>query len=160
MQEATRTARDEAVDAVRRKFATKRESLASKLQRASAAVTRESEQASHQNMHTAVSFGATVIGALLGRKAVSTGSIGRATTAARGVGRSMKEAGDVKRAEENRAALQRQLEDLDRDIAAQTDAIAATYAAEPTFERVSIAPKRGQVAVQFVALGWLPAHGA
>ena len=157
VQEAMRAARDAAVDAVRRKFATRRDSLSGKLQRADAAVARESEQASQQKVQTAVSFGATVLGALLGRKAVSAGSLGRATTAARGVGRSMKEAGDVKRAEENRATLQRQLEALDAEIAAETEKIAAEYTAEAVFERVSIVPTRGQVAVQFVALGWIPA---
>jgi hypothetical protein len=157
VQEAARANRDAAVDAVRRKFAARRDSLNAKVQRAEAAVARESEQAAQQKVQTAVSFGATVLGALLGRKAVSTGSLGRATTAARGVGRTMKEAGDVKRAQESRGALQRQIEELDRQIAAETDAIAAAYAAEPVFERVSIAPKRGQVAVQFVTLGWMPA---
>ena len=34
----------------------------------------------------------TIVGALLARKAINAGTIGRATTAARGVGRSMKEA--------------------------------------------------------------------
>ena len=61
-------------------------------------VRREEDQASQQRTQTMVSFGATVIGALLGRKAVSASTLGRATTAVRGVGRSVKESQDVGRA--------------------------------------------------------------
>ena len=68
----------------------------------------------------------------------------------------MKEAADVKRATETRAAVQQQLAELDARIAAETDAIAAAYAAEPVFERVTLAPRRGRVAIEFVALGWVP----
>jgi hypothetical protein len=157
VHDATRAARDEALDGVRRKFAARREALAERLRKAEAAVAREGEQASQQKMQTAVSFGATVLGALLGRKAVSAGTLGRATTAARGVGRTMKEAADVKRASESRDAVQQQIEELDAKIAAETEAIAAAYAAEPTLERITLAPRRGRVAVEFVALGWLPA---
>jgi hypothetical protein len=160
VHEASRAARDSALDAVRRKFAARRAALAEKLRRADAAVAREGEQASHQKVQTAVSFGATVLGALFGRKAASTSTLGRATTAARGVGRTMKEASDVKRASENREAVQQQLEELDKQIATETDAIVAAYAAEPALDRVAVASKRGQVAVQFVALGWIPAPGA
>ena len=72
--------------------------LAERLRRAEQAVDREQQQASDQKLQTAVSMGATVLGALFGRKAVSIGTLGRATTAARGVGRTMKEDSDVKRA--------------------------------------------------------------
>ena len=157
VHEATRAARDAAVDQVRRKFAARREALAEKLRKADAALAREGEQASQQKMQTAVSFGATVLGALLGRKTVSTGTLGRATTAARGVGRTMKEAGDVKRAVENRDAMQRQLEELERQVTGETDAIVAAYDTDPVLERIAVAPKRGHIAVEFVALGWLPA---
>ena len=71
--------------AVRQKYAAKQAALAERLRRAEAAVTRESEQSSQQKLQAAVSIGATLVGALLGRKAISTGTLGRATTAARGV---------------------------------------------------------------------------
>ena len=58
-------------------------------------MARESEQSSQQKLQAAVSIGATLVGALFGRKAISVGTLGRATTAARGMSRTMKEAGDV-----------------------------------------------------------------
>jgi hypothetical protein len=156
VQDALREARDAEVDAVQKKFAAKRQRLAERLRKAEGAVDREQRQASQQKTQTMLSMGAAAIGALFGRKALSTGTLGRATTAARGVGRSMKEAGDVKRAAENVAALRQQLEAFDESVRDETHAIGARYQGTPELESITIAPKRGQVAVQFVALGWDP----
>ena len=93
-----------------------------------------------------------------GRKAVSASTLGRATTAARGMCRVGKEAQDVTRATENVNALKTQLSELE---AAMQDDIAAVTAdwdlANEPFERVLVKPKRGGVSVQLVALVWVPA---
>ena len=150
-----RAARDAAVESVRRKYAPKHAALAERLRRAEASLGREQEQASEQKAQAAVSLGATVLGALLGRKAVSTGTIGRATTTARGVGRSMKEASDVKRATETVAAVRQQMRDLEDQAAADAAAIGVGFDVGAALEPVAIAPKRGQIDVRFVALGWM-----
>lgn len=103
-----------------------------------------------------LSAGAAVIGALLGRKALNTGTLGRATTAARGVGRSMKEAEDVRQAQENADRLREQLAAFDQEVKDETHAIGARYDAPVELERLALAPKRGQVHVQFVGLGCEP----
>ncbi len=156
VQDAMRSARDEAVEAVRRKYAPRQAALAERLRRAEAGVQRETQQASQQKLQTALSMGATVLGALLGRRRMTTGTLGRATTAARGVGRSMKEAEDVKRASETVEAVRQQVEDLEAQVGEETRAIAAGFDAAAPLERVTLTPKRGQVAIQFVALGWIP----
>ena len=157
VQDANRAERDEAIDAVRKKYAPRQAQLAERLRRAEATVARETEQASHAKLQTAVSVGATILGALFGRKAVSTGTLGRATTAARGVGRSMKEAEDIKRASDTAEAVRAQMQQLADELQEETQRIAAEYGADVPLERVALAPKRGQVTVQFVALGWVPA---
>jgi hypothetical protein len=156
VNDASRAARDEAVDAVRRKYAAKQAQLAERLRRAEAAVARETDQASQAKLQTMLSMGATVLGALLGRKAVSTSTLGRATTAARGIGRSMKESEDITRAGESAESVRTQISDLDAQVLAETQQIAAQYDGDPGIERVSLTPRRGQVNVQFVALGWMP----
>ena len=156
VQDARRAARDEEVEALRRKYGAKRDALAERVRKAAAAVDREQQQASDSKTQTMLSFGAAAIGAMLGRKVFNTGTLGRATTAARGVGRSMKEAGDVKRASENVAALQAQIAEMDALVTQETQQIAARFDAPVDVERVPLAPKRGQVTVQFVALGWDP----
>ncbi len=156
VQDAQRSARDEAVDAVRRKYASKLGTLAEQLRRAEAAVGRESEQASQQKLQTAVSFGATLLGAFLGRKVVSTGTLGRATTAARSVGRSMKESSDVQRASDSVDAVRKRQQQMEDQIQDETRTITATFDRPPGLERVTLLPKRGQVIVQLIALGWDP----
>jgi hypothetical protein len=159
IQEAHRAARDEAVEAARRKYATKQAQLADRLRRAEAAVAREQQQASQAKLQTWVSGGATVLGAFLGRKTVNMGSLGRATTTVRGIGRSMKESEDIKRAGESADTVRAQIRELDQQILADTQRIAAQFEADVPLERLALSPKRGQVAVHFVALGWRPTDG-
>jgi len=122
---ALRERRDAEKARIEQKYAPKRAALVERVRRAEEKKVREEQQASQQKMQTAVSFGATVIGALLGRKKVSVGNLGRATTAARGVGRSMKEDQDVQQAGENLAQLQEQLATLDQEIGSAMAAIDA-----------------------------------
>jgi hypothetical protein len=157
VQDALREARDAEVDAMRRKFAEKRVRAEAALRRAEQAVAREANQASQAKLQTAVSFGATVLGALLGRKRISTSTLGRATTAVRGAGRAYKESEDVGRAQQNVAAAKQALDDLDARIAEETAAITARVEADAgNLDTISLTPKRGQIAVQAVALGWRP----
>jgi hypothetical protein len=155
VQGAQREARDAAVEDLRRKFAEKRARLEEKVRRAEQGVQREQEQASQAKLQSGVSIAATVFGALLGRRSISTSTLGRATTAARGMGRVSKEQDDIKRAQENVDVAKTALEAMDAEIAEETAAIAARFDADASrIETVSLAPKRGQVLVQFVALGW------
>jgi hypothetical protein len=156
VQDAQRSARDEAVDAVRKKYASKLATLEEQQRRAEAAVGRESEQASQQKLQTAVSFGATLLGAFLGRKVVSSGTLGRATTAARSVGRSMKESSDVQRASDTADAVRTRRQELEDQIKEETSTITAAFDRPPDLERVTLLPKRGQVVIQLIALGWDP----
>jgi hypothetical protein len=156
---AARSARDAAVDAVRKKYAARERTLADRLRRAEVALDRERQQASGQKVQTAVSLGATLLGALFGRRPTSAGTIGRATTTARGVGRSMKEASDVKRAAEQVDAVRAAAADLDREIATDIEAVAARVAQDTPLEPVIVRPRRGHVEVQYVALAWVPEAG-
>jgi hypothetical protein len=155
LQEAQRAARDVALDKIRKKYGAKQAQVAEQLRRAEASVERESAQASQQRLQTGLSMGATILGAIFGRKAIGAGTLGRATTAARGVGRTMKEAEDIKRASENVEAVRARARVLEEEVLAETQKI--TDGSGPAaIERVSLAPKRGQVSVQLVGLGWRP----
>src|SRR5262249_6117072 len=124
--QAGREKRDEAVAKLRDKYAPKIAALQERIRRAEQTVERESEQVTHQGIQTAISIGATLIGAILGRKAVSATTLGRATTAARGAGRILKERQDVGRAQESTEALRAQLAELEAAVKAESDQIGAT----------------------------------
>jgi hypothetical protein len=155
MSHGSREDRDRQLDAVRKKYAPRQAAIEEKLRRANQAVERESEQATGQKLQTVISVGATLVGALLGRKALNVGTIGRATTAARGVGRSMKESEDIERAKQNVAALEEQRQQLDAEFAAETAALdAANDVATETLEKITIKPKKTNITVKLVGLVW------
>jgi hypothetical protein len=155
LQHAGRESRDGAVDALRKKYGPKQAALEEKLRRAKQAAERESQQATGAKMQVAISVGATLMGALFGRKAISASTIGRATTVARGVGRTMKESEDTQRAEQTVTALEEQQRQLEADLAAETAALdTSSAAATEKFDRVTLKPKKGNVNVKLVALVW------
>lgn len=155
LQHKGREVRDEEVERLRKKYAPKQAALQEKLRRAQQAVQRETEQASGAKLQTAISFGATLVGALLGRKAISASNVGRATTAARSVGRSMKESDDIARAQETAGAMEAQIRELEDELAAETAALqASTDVVNEKLEPLVLKPKRGNVAIKIVALVW------
>jgi hypothetical protein len=156
LHEALREKRDQLKERLREKHGQKIVALQERLRRAQQAVEREQLQSQQQRVQTAVSMGATILGAVLGRRAVGTGTLGRATTAARGASRSYKEAQDVQRAQETVAALQQQLADLEAQVQAEMDAAGAIDAAAEPLETVTLRPKRTGIAVQAVGLAWVP----
>jgi hypothetical protein len=155
LQHEGREVRDGEVERLRRKYAPKQAALMEKLRRAKQAVAKETEQATGAKLQSAISFGATLVGALLGRKAISASNVGRATTAARSVGRSMKESDDIERAQETVAAIDAQLKELDGELAAETAAMhATTDVVNEKLDAVTLKPKRGNVSVKLVTLVW------
>ena len=121
------------------------------------AVEREKEQASQQKVQTAISFGATLLGAFLGRKAVSAASMGRAAGTLRAGSRTWKETQDAARAQETVEALRQELAELESRFETEARGIeSAAGAAAEIFEAVSIKPKKTNIAVRLVALAWAP----
>ncbi|MFN2382970.1 MAG: ATP-binding protein [Gemmatimonadota bacterium] len=152
LQQLGRERRDLAMDLVRKRFATRRAGLEEKLRKARQGVEREQGQARQQKVQTAISVGATILGAVLGRRAA-----GPATTAARSAGRSMKESGDIARAQETEVALEQQLAALEAEIGAALAALEAPSAAQTEpLEEVAVRPKKKDVVVTQLGLVWLP----
>jgi hypothetical protein len=157
VQHALREKRDEAVAAMRARQAPKLAALDEKVRKAGQAVQKESQQAADQKVSAVVSVGATVLGALFGRKAASIGTLGRATTAARGVSRVGREAEDVARAQANLDTLTAQRDALAASLEADLQQVQHDWSPDgESFERVVIKPKRGGVQPQLVALAWRP----
>jgi hypothetical protein len=152
-----REKRDEAVEKLRRKYAPKFEQLEERKRRAEQSVEREREQAKGQKMQTAISVGATLLSSFLGRKRVSMSTLGRATTAVRGASRSMKEAEDVDRAEDNVAALDQKLADLDAEFKAETANLERSFDPQTEqLETVSLKPTKANISIDLLTLVWAP----
>jgi hypothetical protein len=157
LQLVAREKRDELTEKIRSKYSAKTATLQQQLLRAEHAVQREEEQAKNRKMQTAISFGATLLGAFTGRKIVSSGNLGRATTAMRDVGRTMDEQGDIKRAEESLTAMKQKRADLEADFQAEVDAIGAQM--DPMAEaldQLTVRPRKSDIAVDSMGLVWTP----
>ena len=160
LAQGARERRDAAADALRQKYAPRLAALQERLRRSQQTVAREKQEATQAGIQTAISVGATVLGALFGRRTISATTIGKATTAARGAGRTMKQAGDVGRAEESAGAVEQQIRDLDAELQRELDASAlATDPAAEKLETVTLRPKKTDVTVRSVGLVWLPYRG-
>ncbi|MCU0564505.1 MAG: DUF87 domain-containing protein, partial [Desulfobacterales bacterium] len=78
--QAAREQRDLEVEKLRRRYGEKFSQLKDRRMRAEQALAREQEQVSAKKVETAISFGTAILGAFLGRKAVSSTSAGRIGT--------------------------------------------------------------------------------
>ena len=121
----SREQRDAAVEKLRAQYAPKLHRLEERVRNAEQIVQREEGQARGAQVQTAISAGATILTALLGRKRISYTSVGRATTAARGAQRAMQQQQDVKAAKEDLAAAQSEREHLEQELAAKIAEIQA-----------------------------------
>ena len=157
LQQSGREARDKQSDSLRQKYAPKIAALHDRIRRAGQMVERQQAEFRSSQMQAAISVGASILGAFLGRKTISATNIGRATTAIRGAGRAIKESQDVGQAEENVSALQQQLADLEVQFKTETDALAAsTDPLNEKLETISLKPTKTNIAVKLVALAWTP----
>ncbi len=116
-EQKAREQRDAAVEKLRARYAPKLHRLEEKVRNAEQVVQREEGQARGAQVQTAISAGATVLTAILGRKRVSYTSVGRATTAARGAQRAMQQQEDVRAAKEDLAAAEAEYERLEQELA-------------------------------------------
>ncbi len=156
LRESVREQRDRDAAALRVKYTPKLERLQAQVERATQAQAREVEQLQQQKMQSAISIGATLLGAFMGGGRRST--IGRVSTAARGVSRSQQAAGDVERAGESLATVQAKLEAPDPEFQAELAALDTTFDAEKEpLETIPIRVKKSDIAVRAVALAWAPA---
>src|SRR6267142_2040670 len=102
---------------LRAQYTPKLQKIEERIRNAEQVVQREEGQARGAQVQTAISLGATVLTALLGRKRISYTSVGRATTAARGAQRAMQQQQDVKAAKEDLEAAKAEYARLEEELA-------------------------------------------
>jgi hypothetical protein len=156
LAQLARESRDAAVDKLRAKYAPKLALLDERRRKREQMLDVQKQQASGAKLGTALSFGSALLSAFLGRSRAS-GNVGRAATAARGVGRSMKEANDVERAQADIAAVDEQLRALREQLESDSAAVTAENdATTDTLTPRKLSAKRSAVSVRTVVLAWAP----
>jgi hypothetical protein len=159
LQLAAREARDDDSQALRKKYAPRLAVLEERKRRAQQAVDREAEQAKDSQLQTAISVGSTLLGAFVGRRGISS-TVGRATTAARGASRALREQQDIGRAKETVQALDQQIAELNNEFEAELAGLGlGGEVSTETLEPLRIKPKKTGIAVQLLILAWAPYIG-
>jgi len=153
---ALREKRDAAVNTLRQKYAPRTATLNDQIRRGQDRIERERSQLSQQKMQTAISVGTSILGALLGRKALSVGNIGRAGTAVRSAGKIGRESQDVTRATDSLEVLQQRHAELDAAFAQETRQLQGQFdPAAAVIDRVQVKPKKADIEASELSLVWM-----
>ena len=151
-----RAERDRRLAEIQEKHGTQLERLDERIRKAEAKVEREEDQAGDRKRDFWISAAATLGSALLGRK-IGRGSLGRATTTARGYSRARKESQDVELAEAEVARLRRERDELAAELERDLEALRGELdTAGGELDTVEIDPRRTDVKVDWVGLAWVP----
>ncbi len=149
--------RDAEMEKVRTRQAAKLATLTDRLERARQKVERERAEAKNQSLQTYVSIGSAVLGALLGRKKISSTTIGKAATSMRSASRATRQQADVAHAEESLTVLEEKRRELENEIDAELERIRLESAPERIpLEAVVIPARKTDTAVEEVVLAWVP----
>ena len=144
--------RDEAVEKLRKKYGSKFQTLRSQIRRAEDKIEVETEQYREQRMASTFSIGATVMGALFGRKSTRS-----ATSSMRSFSRSSKEKNDIERAKDSLEELQIKFEDMEKDF---NDAVAELEdkltVDQLEYDDLTIPPRKSDLSVEEFGVVWLP----
>ncbi len=157
VRQAAYERRDAAIEKLRKRYAPKLARVQSQIQTAEHRVGKETEQLGQQTLQTAISAGATVLGALFGRKLASVGTVGRATTTMRGMGRAAREKQDIARAREKLEELHTKLADLEAEF--ETEVEALRESADPDNVEITekaIHPRKSDITIEPIVLVWTP----
>jgi hypothetical protein len=157
VSQLTREKRDRTMEALRNKYGPKIALLDDRMRRAAQRVEKEKTDVRQAGIQTVISLGATLLGAFMGRKTFSTGTIGRASTTMRTGMRTVKERTDIAAATENLDVLQQQKQDLESEFNAEMQALeGSTDPSKQAIDTVAERPKKADIAVRLVALLWCP----
>ena len=151
--------RDAEMERIRSRQSSKLATLADRIERARQKVEKEKAEAQNQSLQTYVSIGSAVLGALFGRKKISSTTIGKAATSMRSASRAARQQADVAHAEESLASLEEKRRQLEDEIELELERIRLESSPERiTLERLEIPARKTGTTVEEVVLAWVP-HG-
>ena len=157
LQDLASEQRDQEIAKLRKRYASKATTLENRLMRAEQAIAREQEQVSKKTLDTAVSIGTAILGAVLGRKRLSTTSASRVGSAIKTAGSARKEAADVARAKQTADKVRTELEALNAELEKEVAALDTAFDAQAEeLEEIVVRAKATDVHIPMVALAWMP----
>ena len=157
LQDAASEQRDAAIAKIRKRYATKTTTLENRLMRARQTLEVQKEQSSKKKLDTAISFGTAILGAVLGRKKLSSSTATKMGTAIKTAGGARKESQDVSRAEQTVAKVQADLEALNAELEKEVAALDTAFNAQTEpLDEIVVRAKSTDINVALTGLVWLP----
>ena len=157
LAERAREARDEKIEKLRDKYESKLNAMEERLRKAEQRFDREQQEAAGAKWQSWISTGATILGAVMGRRMVSSTNVGRAATAARGMSRASKQADDVSRAREDVETYAEKLEALEAELEDEVREIEDHFDVdELELDELLLKPRKSDIDIRHVALAWVP----
>ncbi len=157
LQDAASEKRDVSIAKIRKRYASKVTTLENRLMRAEQAIERESQQSTKKKLDTAISFGTAILGAVLGRKKLSSTTVTKIGSAVKTAGGASKEAADVERAKQTAAKVRSEIEDLNKALEKEVADLDTAFdaQAEP-LDEIVVRAKSTDIHVAVTGLVWLP----
>ena len=157
--QASREKRDQDVEALRTKYTPKLEAIQEKIRRAYERLEREQAQASRSSWDATIAMGSSVLGALLGRKAVSKTDVSRAATAAKAASRAAQQRGGASQAAGSLESLRQEYSELQAEFQEKIAKLDTALRPESLgLKALPIRPKKTDITVERVVLAWMPHH--
>jgi hypothetical protein len=155
LQQIVREQRDEQVETLRKKYAPKLAAIEEKIRRAEYNLEKEKQESQSTTIESVISIGTGIMGALFGSRKTAT-AIGKAATAAKGIGRIRKQSQESEFAEQTLQTLKEQYAELEEQLKAESEQLlAATNPATEAFTLVTVRPKKTNITVRLCTLVWV-----
>ncbi len=156
LQHVAHEARDKAMADMKKKYASKLNTLEDRHRRALQAVEKQSSLAGQKKMDAALSAGGAILGALFGRKITAT-SVSRVSTAVSRTSRALSSGQGIDAAKQTLESVRQQLSEMEMMLENELARISETYdMLNEKLETITIRAKSTDITVHLLALAWNP----
>ena len=157
LQDAASEKRDAAIAKIRKRYATKVTTLENRLMRAEQAIAVQKEQSTKRKLDTAISFGTAILGAVLGRKKLSSSTATKMGSAIKTAGSARKEAADVERAKQTANKVKADIAALSKELEEEVAKLDTSFDAQAEeLDEITVRAKSTDIHVAVTGLAWLP----
>lgn len=157
VQHSAHEKRDLEIESMKKKYSSKIQTLENALIRARQAVEKQNAMASQKKMDAMVSAGSAILGALFGRKTISSTSVSKIGTAVSRTSKVMKSGQNIDQAEERLQALEVQYENIQIELEQKLKDVSSEYdLIKNHIETINIRATSTNITIHLLGLAWVP----
>ena len=150
-------ARDREVEKLRKRYAPKLATIENQIRTAEEKVAREKSQYEQAKVGSAISVGASILGAIFGRKLASAANVQRTATSMRSAGRALGQKGDIATAEKRHEANLAKRAELETEFEADVAELETHFDTSMLdIEPITVPPRKTDFELVRLGIAWLP----